>query len=730
MSSKALLCSVCRTIDFEKLCSGDIDDDIYLGTLQSIHQKKNECSFCSLIVKSAGPEYADRAAESDFHAHDGPLISCFVKYRYTGWSALAHGKEKSDVNVGIHFDGHWDSEYNGLTATARRLASDGDIGNLFCGRLLHADHIDFETIKSWISICTTSHTSVGEFSGCGTRTWETTQKRSNDLKVIDVINDCVLTLPKGQSYIALSYVWGQVPTLMATKENRDALSQPGGLSRAAKNFPIAKTILDAIMLTRRLNLQYIWIDSLCIVQNDEAEKLRLIDEMASVYLAALITIIAAAGNSASAGLPGVEPKSRKVEQDIAKVSSELSLVLGRKPGSDIDSSTWNTRGWTFQERLYSKRLLVFLHDRIYWQCRSVLWDEDIVQDHPSAQDNEMWDFRTRLRFLNPDQDWVAKMPADLSSFGRGLPLFRHPTMNEYNWVVYEYTRRQLTYSDDIERAFNGVLNVLKLGLKQFQCGLPIIYLDSAILWQPEAALVRRSSLATKFPTWSWMGWIGSVIQGVNSKRSENMESERARPLLHWYRVEPNGSLTRLRQSWEDMFDHITQSQFLLDQWKPLRQPEGMYSNPPSLGTYPKISYAHSVHLTFRSCVANFAIRTAHLTKSNTSWTHNIYREQEWVGTAIFHDTASVESNCDFIVLSEAQLSGALELDKDSRKHHDHFNFFNVLAVSWAEKLQSRDKNNDSCYCDHALLAYRCGLGVILKEAWAKPSTRWTDIVLG
>ena len=730
MSSKAPLCSVCRTIDFEKLCSGDLDGDIYLGTLQSIHQKKSECSFCGLIVKSAGSEYVDRTVESNFHAHDGRLISCFVKYQYTGWSALEHEKEKSDVSVGIHFDGHWDPEYNGLTNTARRLASDRDIGSLFCGRLLHADHIDFETIKSWISICTTSHTSVREISGCGTRTWETTQKRSNNLKVIDVRNDCVLTLPKGQSYIALSYVWGQVPTLMATKENRDALSQPGGLSRAAKSVPIPKTILDAIMVTRSLNVQYLWVDSLCIVQNDEAEKLRLIDEMASVYLAALVTIIAATGSSASAGLPGVQPKSRHVEQDIARVSPELSLVLGREPGLDIDSSTWNTRGWTFQERLYSKRLLVFLPDRIYWQCRSVLWDEDIIQDHPSAQDNRMMDHQTRLRFLNPDQDWIAKVPADLSPSRPGLLLLRHPAMNEYDWVVHEYTRRRLTYPDDIERAFNGVLSVLKLGLKQFQCGLPVIYLDTAILWQPEAALVRRSGLATKFPTWSWMGWIGSVSQSVNVKRPENIDEERARPLLHWFRVEPNGSLTRLRQSWEDMFDHITQSEFLLDQWKPLRQPEGMYSSPPKLGTYPKISYAHSVHLTFRSCIANFAIRTSQFTKSSTSRTHDIYREQQWVGTAKFHDTASVESNCDFIVLSEAQLSGASELDKDSREYDDHFNFFNVLAVSWDKKLQSQDKNNDTSYCDHALLVYRRGLGVILKEAWAKTSMRWTDIILG
>ena len=730
MSPKALLCCVCRTIDFEKLCSGDIDDDINLGTLQSIHRKKNECSFCNLIVKSAGRRDADKAEEPNFYAHDGRVITCLVNYQLTGWSALEHGKEKRDVNLGIHFDGHWDSRYSGHTTIARRLASDCDIGNLFCGRLLLGDHINFETIKSWMSICTTSHTSVGEFSGCGTRMWETSQNRSNDLEVIDVINDCVLTLPKGQIYIALSYVWGQVPTLMATKENRDALSQPGGLSRAAKRVPIAKTILDAITLTRSLNLQYIWVDSLCIIQNDEAEKLRLIDEMASVYLAAHITIIAAAGSSASAGLPGVEHKSRKIEQDIARVSPKLSLVLARQSGSDIDSSTWNTRGWTFQERLYSKRLLVFLPDRVYWQCRSVLWDEDIIQDHPCAQDNVMMDFQTRLRFLNPNQDWVPKVSADLSSDGQGLLLFRHPTMSEYDWVVQEYTRRQLTHSDDIERAFTGVLNVLKLGLRYFQCGLPTLYLDTAILWHPRDALVRRSGLATNFPTWSWMGWIGSVGFSVRFKSSADIDRERSRPLLHWYRVEPNGSLTRLCHSWEGMFDHNIQSQFLIEQWKPLTQPEGMYSSPPNLGTFPKLSYVHSVHLTFRSCVANFVIRTSHSTKFDTSLTFNIYKEEHWVGTATFHDTASVGSNCDFIVLSEAQLSGASKLDKDSRTDFDHFNFFNALAVVWDKKSRPWDKDSNTCLYNHALLAYRCGLGVISKEAWAQANIRWTDVVLG
>src|SRR2546421_4791973 len=433
MSYQPLLCRVCRTINFEKLLAGETNDSITLGTLLSIDKKKNECSFCNLVVKSARLFGAAKEKEPIFHAHDGRLITCSVKSRLTGWSAFENGKEKREAGVEMEFDGHWDSRFIGFTNMARRLASDYGIENLFCGRHLLGNHINFETIKSWIAICTTSHTSVDEFTGCGTPEWENKQSKLYDLKIIDVTHDCIVTLPEGKSYIALSYVWGQSTTLTANKGNQDALSQPGGLSRAAEKVPIARTILDAIILTRKANLRYIWVDSLCIVQDDEAEKLRLIGEMASVYLAAVITIIAAAGDSASAGLPGIQPKSRKIEQDIARVSPELSLVLPRQLRTNIDSSTWNTRGWTFQERLYSKRLLVLLPDGIYWQCRSVIWVEDVVHEHPSARDNEMTDFRSRLRFLNPDPDWVPEFPAGLSSDGQAL-LFRHPTMAEYEWV--------------------------------------------------------------------------------------------------------------------------------------------------------------------------------------------------------------------------------------------------------------------------------------------------------
>lgn len=64
-------------------------------------------------------------------------------------------------------------------------------------------------------------------------------------------------------------------------------------------------------------------------------------------------------------------------------------------------------------------------------------------------------------------------------------------MGKYEWVVSEYSQRQLTYSDDIEKAFQGVQNVLKLELKDFQYGLPISYLDIAVLWRPHDAFINK-----------------------------------------------------------------------------------------------------------------------------------------------------------------------------------------------------------------------------------------------
>ena len=78
--------------------------------------------------------------------------------------------------------------------------------------------------------------------------------------------------------------------------------------------PLSKTIEDAISLTQRLDERFLWIDALCVLQDDDDDKSRRIHEMDHIYSSACCTTVAAFGNDSNAGLPGVSPASRSPDQ--------------------------------------------------------------------------------------------------------------------------------------------------------------------------------------------------------------------------------------------------------------------------------------------------------------------------------------------------------------------------------------------------------------------------------
>jgi hypothetical protein len=84
--------------------------------------------------------------------------------------------------------------------------------------------------------------------------------------------------------------------------------QSGVLQNIWLNLP--KTIRDAIDLVRALKERYLWVDALCLVQNDQADMQKGIDIMDIIYERAVMTIVAASGDSANSGLPGVHRGSR------------------------------------------------------------------------------------------------------------------------------------------------------------------------------------------------------------------------------------------------------------------------------------------------------------------------------------------------------------------------------------------------------------------------------------
>jgi len=103
-------------------------------------------------------------------------------------------------------------------------------------------------------------------------------------------------------------------------------------------------VLDAVEVTRKLGLQYLWVDRLCIDQSNIAEKSYLVSRMATIYEGAEFTIVAAAGLGASHGLPGIRSTPRLPQPKYFLHSGNLLVSMLRDPRRDILESQYWTRG--------------------------------------------------------------------------------------------------------------------------------------------------------------------------------------------------------------------------------------------------------------------------------------------------------------------------------------------------------------------------------------------------
>lgn len=140
---------------------------------------------------------------------------------------------------------------------------------------------------------------------------------------------CLVLKPAQTRYIALSYVWGDVKVATTTKSNLENLKKPGTIGPHVELLAIPKTIRDALRLVSLLNERYLWVDAFCIVQDDEHTKQAHLHSMASIYTNSVFTIIAAEGDDANHGLPGI-PRVNEVRNfacDTIRLQSGQKLLV-------------------------------------------------------------------------------------------------------------------------------------------------------------------------------------------------------------------------------------------------------------------------------------------------------------------------------------------------------------------------------------------------------------------
>ncbi|KAM7189032.1 Heterokaryon incompatibility protein (HET) domain containing protein [Naviculisporaceae sp. PSN 640] len=344
------------------------------------------------------------------------------------------------------------------------------------------------------------------------------------LVFIDVTNHCLVRATSAVKYFALSYVWGGPQTMATKKSNVESRFVPGSL--AEQNCHLPQTIRDAMLFVSRIGEQYLWVDSMCIVQDDTEDMERDIHRMDIVYMMAFATIAAAHGKNANAGLPGLRPGTRPAQRTASlslsptpeerenKFSTTQEVMLTTTPSPllfALEATVWETRGWVQQEKMLSRRCIFFTSNWVYFQCGQDITAETALEGRPTDRHEATRDKSPRL------QENPLTILAKTGLVTEQQRLFR--AFEAYTKLVDIYVCCELTEYDDIINAFTGILGVLEEHFAGgFISALPTSALDLALLWAPGQKMLNRTPYVTNpkdsehhkkpyFPSWSWAGWV-------------------------------------------------------------------------------------------------------------------------------------------------------------------------------------------------------------------------------
>jgi hypothetical protein len=352
------------------------------------------------------------------------------------------------------------------------LREDADNHRFFHGRRMNST-FNTSLVKQWIETCNTAHVAQCSLPRVTKR----------PLRVINIKEKRIEYTPSSCSYIALSYRWPTFAGLKLTSANEDSLMENGGLAHIDGILPIVE---DAMTLLETLGQTYLWVDALCIPQEDGDPQTRLEGErkdqlaaMTDIYYGADLTIVACSDPDLNKGLAGIRGCTRHSQRRRDTGDLTFAIPLPNLVEA-VENSPWNSRVWTFQEAARSRRLLIFTDHQIFFHCNGAMWSEDTFLEIPESQEIRVID-----RPPSQAPYWRCPFPGQQLEFR--------------SWVnaVENYTTRNVTQETD----FTLGLEFIKPENRAF-CHLPEKYLALALCFETMGG--RRRTLNS--PTWCWCHW--------------------------------------------------------------------------------------------------------------------------------------------------------------------------------------------------------------------------------
>lgn len=380
------------------------------------------------------------------------------------------------------------------------LASDqgGFCDHFAAQNITNSARYNIARAKNWINICLQEHAECKRFQE------NTVSSEERPTRVIEILGDSSVVLRCNMSkehydYLALSHMWG-------TNHKDQIRLIEKRLAEFQRSIPwqeLPYIYLEAIYITRQLGYRYLWIDSLCIVQDSNDDWTHEARRMAIVYGNCVC-------NVAYLFPPGTSPPPR----DDPRLWNPCIVrsATPEQPGVYIRHlvDTWRQafpdehqdwlvqrhwplflRAWTFQEYLLSPRTLLYGHKNLMFQCSRLFYDEMLgpiasTNNATSAQQGRDLSKTRYFSFMLP------KLSIDGTTELSSQASLRF--MLDYTSLVAEYRARILSFHTDRIMAFAGIASAFQsLSSLAYLAGLWWEYLPLQLLWfveQKPAALVR------------------------------------------------------------------------------------------------------------------------------------------------------------------------------------------------------------------------------------------------
>lgn len=577
------LCEVCSAIDFQnmavaaELCCKSLAEEESpavgelgendLGRIVDIRERAGRCKLCATItrhcsdlsgrcklmqrldfcISSDQPEFTredshihTRIAQVQLFPDDEPVL-----WAPAPWELDQHKTDLQGVRRILDLQ----------AARNEERGSEETLG--IAGRRV-LSYIDMALLRQWLSTCELNHVGRCPHSST-TPNWE---HGFMPTFVIDVDSYNIVETPLACRYITLSYVWGQGKMFKNLSAITDTLRAPGALL----TLDIPATIRDSMTLVKELGEKYLWVDAICIIQDSPTMQQSQIAKMDQIYAKALFTIVAACGDNAEAGLPGVGQTMRKQAQDVLHLPTGDFYTLlcdTSEYRNIIANSAWAHRAWTMQELLCSGRCLIFSDLQVYWRCHGAVWLEELALETAGSTDLEI-------------------LPNAASAGFPDRILDRYEYFRLYERLVGFYLHRQLSYRSDMINAFSGICARLSaIHDDRFVWGLPESQFSRSLGWYIYGAQARHDSSTdvaaangivrtVPFPSWSWAAWtnteIGPWLNFVLSSRwydvhpsQEHRSGQEFHPVVDFWTADEFGLIVPIDEPgthgrWCDTFD--------------------------------------------------------------------------------------------------------------------------------------------------------------------------------